>query len=298
MRNGGVGVVPVMSGAPAGLRYPDFLCIGVQKSATTWLDSNLRRIPALWLPPMKELQYFSQLYNPRTKIWAPGQRRARMEPALERYRKNTPPAEWDDRYLALLTDIMEGQLSDEWYGRIFGHAPPDKLCGEVTPDYAVMPRQGIDHVFALAPEVRIILSLRDPIERCWSQIRMFTRKRKITELSDLERLANHQQLVARTNYPAIIGRWRTLVPEERFHVFFMDEVAADPARVLEEVCRFLERDCPKNVLEKAAQAVHVGAAKEIPAPVLDILKRRLQSVYQEFAVLYPDVGARWASRYY
>ena len=40
-------------------QYPDFLGIGAQKAATSWLDSILRNHPDVWLPPVKELHYWS-----------------------------------------------------------------------------------------------------------------------------------------------------------------------------------------------------------------------------------------------
>ena len=38
--------------------YPQFLCIGAQRSGTTWLYRNLSKHPAVWMPPHKELHYF------------------------------------------------------------------------------------------------------------------------------------------------------------------------------------------------------------------------------------------------
>jgi len=38
----------------------------------------------------------------------------------------------------------------------------------------LLPDQGIEHILRLSPEVKIIFSLRDPIERNWSQIRMIS----------------------------------------------------------------------------------------------------------------------------
>src|SRR5947207_15861690 len=39
-------------------KVPDFLGIGAARAGTTWLHSNLRRHPQIWLPPVKELHYF------------------------------------------------------------------------------------------------------------------------------------------------------------------------------------------------------------------------------------------------
>jgi hypothetical protein len=40
-------------------RLPDFLVISPPKTGSTWLADNLRRHPALFVPPLKELKYFS-----------------------------------------------------------------------------------------------------------------------------------------------------------------------------------------------------------------------------------------------
>jgi hypothetical protein len=37
--------------------YPDFLCIGAQKSGTSWLQRNMETHPQVWLPPIKEVHY-------------------------------------------------------------------------------------------------------------------------------------------------------------------------------------------------------------------------------------------------
>ncbi len=41
--------------------FPDFLCIGAQRSGTTWLHHNLRQHPEIWMPPLKELHYFDEM---------------------------------------------------------------------------------------------------------------------------------------------------------------------------------------------------------------------------------------------
>src|ERR1700741_1341281 len=121
--------------AVAEYRYPDFLCIGAQKAGTTWLDKTLRRHPGLWLPPIKETQYFNHLHLPQSRGWTTRTRQERAEKTLRRYLAKTPQAEWNYRYVSVLADIAASPVSDRWYGRIFSLAAPDMLCGEVTPDY-------------------------------------------------------------------------------------------------------------------------------------------------------------------
>ena len=284
--------------APAELRYPDFLCVGAQKAGTTWLDRNLRRHPGLWLPPMKELQYFSHLYLPLTRKWTTRQRHERGSQLLRRYIEKYDPEDWDLRHIARVADIAGGPVSDDWYGRIFNLAPPERICGEVTPDYATLPDEGIRHVLALSPQVRIILSMRDPIERSWSHIRMIAQSRDMVDIAQLAQIATNGDQYRRADYPTIIDTWRKFVPEDRFLTLFMDDIATEPRGVLTEVCGFLGVECHDRLFAKAANTVHAGTPQEIPPPILDILKSSLRPIYEKLATLYPEIGARWASRYY
>lgn len=279
-------------------RYPDFLGIGAQKAGTTWLDSNLRRHPKLWLPPMKELQFFSHLHVAAARRWTGRQRHERGTQLLRRYVQNVPPQDWDYRYIARLGDLVAGPITDAWYGRMFALARPAQMCGEITPDYCTLPEAGIEHVLRLSPEVRIIFSLRDPIERSWSHIRMTARGRGVSDVEKLEHFARQADQLQRANYPAIIARWRKFVPEERFLVIFMDDIVSQPTAVLQKVCAFLGVPYRDKAFAKAANPVHVGEAQEIPAPVLSALKERLKPVYDEVTALYPEIGARWAAKYY
>ena len=42
---------------------PDFLGIGAQKAGSTWLHTNLKAHPGIWLPPVKEIHYFNHSYR-------------------------------------------------------------------------------------------------------------------------------------------------------------------------------------------------------------------------------------------
>jgi hypothetical protein len=280
------------------VRYPDFLCIGAQKAGTTWLDRNLRRHPDLWLPPMKELQYFNHIHIPSNRRWTSRQRHERGMRLLSHYIEKTAQEEWDFGRIARVADIAGGPVSDDWYGRVFGAAGPEKICGEVTPDYATLPEAGIRHVLRLSPDVRIMLSLRDPIERSWSHIRMTTQTRGVDDVAAMNDMASNIDQVRRGDYPSMIANWRRFIPENRFLVLFMDDIVEKPQGVIEDVCRFLGVRFRERRFAKADTAVHVGKPQEMPASVRAILKERLRPIYDNMAALYPEVAARWMERHY
>lgn len=56
--------------SPDGLTLPDFLCAGFRKAGTTWLFENLHHHPDIYLPPFKNVRYFSEFYQRSLKEYA------------------------------------------------------------------------------------------------------------------------------------------------------------------------------------------------------------------------------------
>lgn len=49
--------------------FPDFLCVGTQKSGTTWLHANLMKHPDIYLPDFKEVHYFDRVQKKHSLKW-------------------------------------------------------------------------------------------------------------------------------------------------------------------------------------------------------------------------------------
>lgn len=279
-------------------RYPDFLCIGTQKAGTTWLDKNLRRHPQLWLPPVKEMHYFNELYTKGSRKWTARYRKEKGASAFTRYIKREPPETWDYRFLARAADIAAGPISDKWYGRIFALAPKDRLCGEITPDYCTLRPEGIEHLLRLSPQAKIVLSARDPIDRSWSHLRMMVRGPAAVGMDDVEKFAAGADIYQRADYPSMISKWRKYVPEDRFLVVFMDDIEKAPQDLLKTVCNFLGVGYRPKLFNKSDNPVHVGEAKPMPPHIEAILKEKLRPIYEGMAELYPEIGTAWMNQHY
>jgi hypothetical protein len=276
-------------------RFPDFLGIGAQKAATTWLFANLRRHPAIWLPPVKELQYFNDLYITGHRRWTAKHRRSHGSRILREYLAHVASETWDYRFIARVADITDGEIGDDWYGSIFTLAAADQVCGEITPGYALLPTDGIEHIVGLAPNVKIVYSLRDPIGRNWSHIRMIARAEGKTDLS---RIATYPDLEGHANYPAVLERWGAVVPTAQVLVIFADDIVERPAYVLETVCEYLGIDFAEKYFPDLHVPVHVGDPSDIPDDIHELLRARLRPVYDRMLQLYPEVGRRWIARHY
>lgn len=261
-----------MTSAPVPLRYPDFLCIGAQKSGTSWLDANLRRHPRIWMPWIKEIQYFNDIHIPSHRAWTGRHRIAHAGRAARRLFRQAGEKPLDLPALERIAAIANGPLSDEWYGRIFAHARPRQLCGEVTPEYSLLPDAGIVHLHRLNPAAKIIFLMRDPVDRCWSHLRMLARDRPDL---DLLAAAGAEDVLARADYPAILARWSRIFPAAQIFTARLPEIAAAPEEFMRALLRFLRLPPHPAALAKLGEKVFVGEDAPMPEPVRALLEARL-----------------------
>jgi len=217
--------------ATAPLRpVPDFLIVGVKRGGTTSLLNYLLRHPGvLGLYPQprgkKSTDFFFKEHH-RGDRW---------------YRSHfhTHP------YRAALR-------------RRLGHAPRG---GEASPYYVWDPRVA-GRVAALAPGLKSIVLLRDPVERAWShyQERVENGVEPLTfrdalaaeedrTAGELERMladpgyysAAHDwySYRARGVYLPQLQNWLTVFPRRQLLVLRSEDMYADPQAVFDDVCRFL-----------------------------------------------------------
>nr|WP_296066557.1 sulfotransferase [uncultured Actinoplanes sp.] len=117
---------------------PDFLIAGVPKAGTTALHAALVRHPQLFLPAVKEPKFFLTAGRPPA-AGGPGD--------VQTYQEHV----W----------------RQEDYEALFDPAPPGARLGEATPFY-LYERGSHERIKALVPSARLILLLRDPVDRAHS----------------------------------------------------------------------------------------------------------------------------------
>lgn len=118
-----------------------------------------------------------------------------------------------------------------------------RVAGEVSPVYATLPERRIRFIRKVMPDVRLILLLRDPVEREWSRVHHHLKKsgRRIDEVpeGELLREIRRQSLLRHGGYSGVIDRWREVFPAEQLLVAFHDDIRDRPRALLEEVFGFL-----------------------------------------------------------
>jgi hypothetical protein len=151
---------------------------------------------------------------------------------------------------------------DAGYAAWFADAPAGAVRGEFTPSY--MTREGVpERIAAALPGVKILIILRDPMERAWSHYWYRVRQgaerraflRAVRDESD-DRRPDAWRWAYRgwSRYADPVGRCLDVFGEGRVRVVFSEELLADPAVVLDGIAGFLGLDAARFTVERAPES--------------------------------------------
>lgn len=252
--------------APAGdvdLSYfPDFFIAGPQRTGTTWLHANMRFHPEIFLSEPKEIYYFSRLKQPENPKFVS----ADLEWYLAFFHER--PALW----------LYKQAMS---LGR-FGRPYRPKIRGEATASYAALDRDVIQEIALLNPALKVVIMVRDPVERAWSHAKKDLARNRGRALGDVRDAEfedffcdPYQRQCAR--YAESIGNWRAELSHDQVFVGRFEDVAERPEPFLLDVLSFLGvstdgRYVPKSVREP----VNPTSEGEVPERHRRFLERLLE----------------------
>jgi hypothetical protein len=152
----------------------------------------------------------------------------------------------------------------DWYRNIFntGEEGNGKLKGEASPYYIFHPLVA-ERVFSHIPSVKLILLLRDPVDRAYSHF-MHSRRFELEPLDSFEKaiecepartwneksrilsgeIENSEAFrnfsyISRSLYFQQISYWLKYFPPEQIHYIKSEELFANPGPVYSSLCQFL-----------------------------------------------------------
>ncbi|HEY6788486.1 MAG TPA: sulfotransferase [Trebonia sp.] len=202
------------------MALPDFLVAGVPKAGTTALHAALSRHPGLYLSEIKEPKFFLTDGPPPTR-GGPGDAITYREHVWQR-----------DKYEAL-----------------FEPGPPGTLRGEATPLY-LYDRDAMRRIRDLIPGARLIVIIRDPVERAHSNWAHLW-SAGLEPIGDFVRACAQEQRRIEAGWASFwhytgLGKYGeqlqhvyTLFPREQVLVIRYRLLADDPASTLDRICAFL-----------------------------------------------------------
>ncbi|SFL04714.1 sulfotransferase domain-containing protein [Shimia haliotis] len=168
---------------------PDFVGIGAQKAATTWLFKRLCMHPDIYFPRGKEIHFWD--------------RRDQMGRKIVQYQR-----------------MFSGKQIDHIGGK----------TGEITPAYLRITDARIAELKELAPDLRLMVILRNPVERAISAAAQAIRNNEGSQNPLFSRNTTEGGL-----YGKHLGRWLAHFSKDQLLVLTQDEIKVDGRAVLKKV---------------------------------------------------------------
>ena len=223
------------------MRRINFLVIGAQKAGTTWLHRALKEHEDAFLPDQKEIHFFNANAN-----------------------------------------FAKGA---DWYLSFFRGSEQKTAVGEVTPNYIwshvsefesqfnhVVSRQVAPRVRDALPHVKLLISLRNPVDRAISAYYHFVTRGDFSPFQRLRDCMHMKGVASMGRYDKQLESWFAVFPKDQIKVLvYEDDIRPDEAKMetVNRVYRFLgleEKDHLPGLFDRQnAQQAHVLAyLRQIP----------------------------------
>lgn len=206
---------------------------------------------------------------------------------------------------------LEHQRGEVWYRQQFQPAQPGQRCGDITPYYLFHPAAA-QRIQALLPEARLLVLLRDPVERALSGYfhswrlgldplpleqalaaepeRLWGADQQLISGGPAHRSHQVHSYVSRSCYGPQLAAYEALFAPEQLLVLRSEDLFGEPERVWQQLLEFLELEpWPLPPLPGASNAGR-GEAAAVPEPLRLALRERLADTYALMAERY---GLHW-----
>jgi hypothetical protein len=177
----------------------------------------------------------------------------------------------------------------DWYEAHFepeDGGEPRPVRGEISPLYARLKAWQVNRIAYLLPDLRIILTLRHPIERVWSQALLefgYLAGRDVRKISLVDFLYQVERARSKlsSDYCRTIGIWSKAFGREALHIDLFDRLRNDPETYVNSILRHIGATTPWAVPAKFMKnKIHATNAviehkREIPEVVQWYIADRL-----------------------
>lgn len=253
-------------------------CVGATKAGTGWLYEYLRAHPECHFRSIKELHYFNAVEN--GKLDREITKHEMRQAVLSKKVAGAGGANLVDEVVRLrdrtewLDVLRKGDDRQSYLAYLRGGRLAEKVVGDITPAYALLPQRRLKAMAALATEVRFIYLLRDPVDRLWSHVRMMAARREPSGDLTPERAArilrrtlrgDENQIARRSDYRRNVERVRAAVGP-RLKVAFFEELFEGDATA--EICEHLgiaHRPPPESDVVHPGQPLKMTAEQRLAA---------------------------------
>ena len=191
-------------------KLPNFLIIGAARSGTTSLYHYLRQHPQIFMSPIKEPNFFA-------------------------YDETTDKNQHDIFRIRSFAD----------YQALFSGVTDQRAIGEASTTYLHRPAAA-DRIKESLPQVRLIVMLRDPVERAYAEhlsaLRHGWEKRSFTQAARDARNGKVSGYIECGFYHRQLTRYADRFARDQWAVYLYDDYRRDPVPLLRQIFQLIEVD--------------------------------------------------------
>ncbi|MBE9168869.1 sulfotransferase [Pleurocapsales cyanobacterium LEGE 06147] len=203
------------------MKLPTFLIVGVQKAGTTSIYNYLQEHPQVYMSPVKETNFLEQDWE------------------------NLPPEQQNKNGIITFAD----------YCRLFADVKDEIAIGEASPNYLFHYESSAARIQLYVPEAQLIVVLRNPIERAYSDYLMHVRDAiSYRSLSEQIKHSPHKSFIIRKGfYYTPLQYYLDKFDSTKIKVFLYEDLCQKPVNFMQEMYRYLGVDDAfvPNVSKKA-----------------------------------------------
>jgi len=190
--------------------WPNFFIVGAPKAGTTSLYHYLKKVPGIYMSPMKEPKYFSSESIP------------------------------DNYYMKPIRD-------EKKYLSLFSKVKDETVVGEASTSYLSDPKAP-NLIHQVSPKAKILISLRDPVEQLYSHYLLLIRAGRLkSSLHDrLQLELTHKVDKSKPNlriedgcYFKFVKNYLEVFDSKQVKIIFFEKFIKDTKATVQEILRFL-----------------------------------------------------------
>ncbi len=251
------------------------LSVGAMKAGTTWLFDVLSRHPEVQFSYEKEIHYFyAAALRPGLLADRARMRRAKGYLAFDPERSAAPVLR---RRVAWTANWLAEPVDDAWFNGLFPQRSPHRWIADFSNLNVLLPSQSWRDLHDRTRKLRVVYTLREPMDRLWSHVRFHLKMQDKSHLLDewsVDELFAHIQggdYLEHTDYVAAINRMRAGLPLDCLHVDFYDRIVGDPRGFVADIERFLQivpQTLPDDIVSRV---VNPSPPRPMPAGLAERL---------------------------
>jgi hypothetical protein len=236
------------------MNMPNFFIVGAAKAGTTSLYYYLKQHPEIYMSPIKEPNYFAKDIN--IDLFREDYKKTAIIDTKRYFSKS----KLEELHLAFITEFDD-------YVQLFREVKNEKAIGEISNSY-LYSKVAAKEIYKFNPNAKIIIILRDPIERAFSHYIMnlrdgFTKETDFIKevISDYNKSqkgwgVSHLSIELGLYYEQV-KRYLDIFPRDNIKIILFDDFKRDTEKVVREIFKFLNIN--ENVPIDFNKKANVGA---------------------------------------